>query len=199
LGKPTGRVERFTLAVADPLPDVDAAMATAVRAAVARLKSGGLTIQSIDIASMLAQLVDANTTIMAYEAARVHQERFKEFGDRLGPIADLTREGLAMPVDRYDAARRYAAECRKKVAELFKTTAVILTPAAPGPAPRGLASTGDARLNRPWTTLGTPAISIPMPVGSELPLGLQLAAAHGEDARLLRAAVRIEKILRAKT
>ncbi len=148
---------------------------------------------------MLAQLADAGTTIMAYEAARVHRERFKEFGDRLGPIADLTREGLAMPVDRYDAARRYAAECRKKVAELFKATPVILTPAAPGPAPRGLASTGDARLNRPWTTLGPPAINMPMPVGSELPLGLQLAAAHGEDARLLRAAVRVEELLRAKS
>ena len=199
LGKPTGRVEQFPLAVAEPLPEVDSRMATAVRDAVARLKNGGMTIQSIDIASMLAQLSDTNSTIMAYEGARVHAERLKEFGDRLGPIADLTREGLAMPVDRYAAARRYAAECRKRVAEIFKVTPVILTPAAPGPAPRGLASTGDARLNRPWTTLGTPAISIPLPVGSELPLGLQLAAAHGEDARLLRAAVQVEQILHAKT
>jgi Asp-tRNA(Asn)/Glu-tRNA(Gln) amidotransferase A subunit family amidase len=198
LGRPTGRDENFTLGVPDPLPDVDPAMANAVRSTVARLKSGGILIQPIDITSMLAELVDANTTIMAYEAARVHQERFKQFGDRLGPIADLTRNGLAMPVQRYDAARATAAEWRQKMAALFKATPVILTPAAPGPAPRGLASTGDARLNRPWTTLGTPAISIPMPVGSELPLGLQLAAPPREDARLLRAAVRIEELLRAK-
>jgi Asp-tRNA(Asn)/Glu-tRNA(Gln) amidotransferase A subunit family amidase len=51
-------------------------------------------------------------------------------------------------------------------------------------------------MNRPWTTLGTPAVSIPMPVGPELPLGLQLAAAHGEDARVLRTAVVLEEILR---
>jgi Asp-tRNA(Asn)/Glu-tRNA(Gln) amidotransferase A subunit family amidase len=199
LGKPTGRLERFTLAVADPLPEVDPAMATAVRNAVARLKRGGMTIQSIDIARMLVDLADVNTTIMAYEAARVHQERLEQFGDRLGPIAGLTREGLAMPVDRYDSARRVAAEWRTKMVELFKATPVILTPAAPGPAPRGLASTGDARLNRPWSTLGTPAIGIPMSVGAELPLGLQLAAAPGDDARLLRAAVRIEEILRTKS
>jgi Asp-tRNA(Asn)/Glu-tRNA(Gln) amidotransferase A subunit family amidase len=199
LGKPTAPVERITLGIADPLPEVDAAMATAIRSVMARLKSGGLTIQSVDIASMLAQLVEANITIMAYEGARVHEERFKQFGDRLGPIADLTRDGLAMPVARYDAARRDTAECRKKIGELFKTTPVILTPAAPGPAPRGLASTGDARLNRPWTTLGTPAISIPMPTGTALPLGLQLAAAHGDDGRLLRAAVRIEELLQVKS
>jgi Asp-tRNA(Asn)/Glu-tRNA(Gln) amidotransferase A subunit family amidase len=196
LGKSTGRVEKFALAIPDPLPEVDPPMATALRSTVAQLRRGGMTIQSIDIAGMLTQLAEANATIMAYEAARVHQERFKEFGDRLGPIADLTREGLAMPVDRYDAARRYVDECRKKVAELLKATPVILTPAAPGPAPRGLDSTGDARMNRPWTTLGTPAVSIPMPVGPELPLGLQLAAAHGEDARVLRTAVVLEEILR---
>jgi len=47
----------------------------------------------------------------------------------------------------------------------------------------------------PWTALGTPAISIPMPVGNGLPLGLQLAAERGGDARVLRAAVRVATML----
>jgi Asp-tRNA(Asn)/Glu-tRNA(Gln) amidotransferase A subunit family amidase len=50
-------------------------------------------------------------------------------------------------------------------------------------------------MNAPWTALGTPAISIPLPVGDRLPLGLQLTAAHGQDARLLRAAVRVHELL----
>ena len=37
-------------------------------------------------------------------------------------------------------------------------------------------------MNAPWTTLGTPAISIPMPLKSGLPLGLQLTAKPGQDA-----------------
>ncbi|MFL5257847.1 MAG: hypothetical protein ACJ8AI_34205, partial [Rhodopila sp.] len=41
------------------------------------------------------------------------------------------------------------------------------------PCPEGLSYTGDAKMNAPWTALGTPAISIPMPVGDALPLGLQ--------------------------
>jgi Asp-tRNA(Asn)/Glu-tRNA(Gln) amidotransferase A subunit family amidase len=81
---------------------------------------------------------------------------------------------------------------------MFKATPVILTPAAPGPAPLGLTSTGDSRLNAPWTALGTPAITIPMPVGSALPLGLQLTADHGQDARLLQTALKLERILGTK-
>jgi Asp-tRNA(Asn)/Glu-tRNA(Gln) amidotransferase A subunit family amidase len=43
--------------------------------------------------------------------------------------------------------------------------------------------------------LGTPAITIPMPVGDALPLGLQLTADHGQDSRVIRTAVRLQKML----
>ena len=39
-------------------------------------------------------------------------------------------------------------------------------------------------------------MTIPLPVGSALPLGLQLTADHRQDARLLRTAVRLEGMLR---
>ena len=83
-----------------------------------------------------------------------------------------------------------------QVTELYKATPVILVPSATGPAPLGLASTGDPTMNAPWTALGTPAISIPLPVpDGGLPLGLQLTADHGEDARVLRTAVRLQAML----
>jgi Asp-tRNA(Asn)/Glu-tRNA(Gln) amidotransferase A subunit family amidase len=50
-------------------------------------------------------------------------------------------------------------------------------------------------MNAPWTALGTPAISIPMPVASGLPLGLQLTADHGQDARVIQTAVRMAAML----
>jgi len=34
-----------------------------------------------------------------------------------------------------------------------------------------------------------------MPVGDALPLGLQLTAAHGQDARAIRTAVRMHRML----
>jgi len=45
------------------------------------------------------------------------------------------------------------------------------------------------RMNAPWTALGTPAVSIPMPIASGLPLGLQLTADLNQDARILPAAL----------
>ena len=69
---------------------------------------------------------------------------------------------------------------------------MILVLAAMGPAPLGLSSTGDPRMNAPWTAMGTSAITIPMPVANGLPLGLQLTAEHGQDARVIRTAMRFE-------
>ena len=51
-------------------------------------------------------------------------------------------------------------------------------------------------MNGPWTALGTPAVSIPIPMPSGSPLGLQLTGNHGEDARVLQTAVRLERTLR---
>ena len=84
------------------------------------------------------------------------------------------------------------------MADVFRTHSVVATPAAPGPAPEGLASTGDPRLNTPWTALGVPAISVPMPAGGGLPLGLQLVAAAGADSAdsaLLAIAAEVETSL----
>jgi len=132
---------------------------------------------------------------MFYEGARFHEQRFKEYGARLADMADLVRDGLQIPVERYDEAMRYIAECKTRVAEVYKATPVILVPAATGPAPLGFASTGNPRMNAPWTALGTPAITIPMPVATGLPLGLQLTANHGQDARVIRTAVRLQRML----
>jgi Asp-tRNA(Asn)/Glu-tRNA(Gln) amidotransferase A subunit family amidase len=197
-GSPTGRAEDFALGVADPLPDVDPPMQAAFRDALTRFRRAGLAVRSIDITPMLVRLREAQRTIMFYEGARFHEERYKQYGDRLAHMASLVSEGLQLSVDRYSEARKYVAESRTELAEMFKATPVILTPAAPGPAPLGLTSTGDSRLNAPWTALGTPAITIPMPVGSALPLGLQLTADHGQDARLLQTALKLERILGTK-
>ena len=195
MGHSAGRAEDFALAAPEPIPEVEPAMAAAFQNALLLLRSAGASIQSIDIAGMLANLNDATSTVEFYEGARFHQQRFNEYGSRLADLADLVREGLQISVEGYDEARRYIAECKARVAELYKATPVILSPAAMGPAPLGLASTGDPRMNAPWTALGTPAISVPMPVTGGLPLGLQLTADHGQDARVLRTAARLQTVI----
>jgi Asp-tRNA(Asn)/Glu-tRNA(Gln) amidotransferase A subunit family amidase len=197
MGHSTGRVENVALGAPDPIPEVEPAMAAAFQNAISRLRRAGASIRSIDIAGMLTKLDEATTTVMFYEGARFHEQRYNEHGARLADMADLVREGLLISVDRYDEARRFIVECKARITELYKATPVILVPSATGPAPSGLASTGDARMNAPWTALGTPAISVPLPVRGELPLGLQLTADHGQDARVIRTAVRLQALLGA--
>jgi Asp-tRNA(Asn)/Glu-tRNA(Gln) amidotransferase A subunit family amidase len=195
MGHAAGRTEDFPIGAADLIPEVEPAMAAAFQNALSQLRRAGVSIRPLEIAGMLARSDEATTTVMFYEGAQFHQQRYKEHGSRLADLADLVRDGLLISVTRYDEARRYIAECKARMRELYKATPVILVPAATGPAPRGLASTGDARMNAPWTAMGTPAISIPMPVSSALPLGLQLTADHGEDARVIRTAVRLQTML----
>lgn len=195
LGHSAGPTEDFALGAPQPMPDVEPAMAVASQNALAMLRRSGISVRPVAISEMLDKLNEATSTVEAYEGARFHEQRYKKYGARLAELADLVRKGLDIPLERYDEARKYIAESKGRMAEIYKATPVILAPAATGPAPLGLTSTGDPRMNAPWTALGTPAISIPMQVGSSLPLGLQLTAAPGQDARLLRTAVRLAGLL----
>jgi len=65
----------------------------------------------------------------------------------------------------------------------------ILTPATRGEAPLGLDATGDPIFCSTWTYMGVPSLSLPLMEGENgMPIGVQLVAPRGDDARLLRTA-----------
>jgi Asp-tRNA(Asn)/Glu-tRNA(Gln) amidotransferase A subunit family amidase len=82
------------------------------------------------------------------------------------------------------------------LAETFGQVDVLLTFSAPGAAPKGLASTGDARFNRLWTLMGVPCVNVPAHVvDGGLPVGVQVIAPFGADAKALAAARFVEVAL----
>jgi len=84
------------------------------------------------------------------------------------------------------------------LAETFAEVDVLLTFSAPGAAPKGLASTGDPRFNRLWTLMGTPCVNIPAYVAEGgLPVGVQVIADYGNDAKALAAACFVEEALKS--
>ena len=196
LGEDIGQPEQSSIGAVDPLPQLEPPMAAAYRDALRRLRANGISIHSVDIASLLTQLHEAQQTVMFYEGARFHQTRYAEYGDRLEHMGELVRKGLTISSEQHGKALEFIATSRLRLDRLYADTSIILVPAATGAAPRGLSFTGDSTMNSPWTALGTPAVSIPMAAVGSLPLGLQLTAARGEDARVLRAAVRLARLLK---
>jgi len=137
-------------------------------------------------------LLAVHQVIMAAEVAAQHLDAHPGDIDDLGPrLRAIVQVGALVPAHVLLAAQSCRVQCRRtwqEDAELQRYDALIV-PAAPGTAPRGLESTGDASLNAPWSLLGLPAITIPIALAENgLPLGMQLVAPYGEDARLLTAA-----------
>lgn len=197
LGNTTSADSLVSIAAVNPLPrGIEPAMADAFQQTLARLRRGGAFVRSVELAPLLDRVSDAANTVMFFEGAQFHRARYEEHGDRMADMADLVRKGLQISMAQYDEARGIIADAQRTISTAYRPTPVILVPAATGPAPRGLTSTGDAEANAPWTALGTPAVSIPMPVEKgALPLGLQVTADRGQDAQVLRTASWLYSIL----
>jgi len=103
-------------------------------------------------------------------------------------LRDLIAEGSQTNALRYLAARDGATRYRAGLGDILKDYDAILTPSAPGVAPKGIA-TGNPAFNTLWTLAGLPAVTLPLlQGGGGLPIGVQLVGAFGDDARLLRTA-----------
>ena len=135
--------------------------------------------------------------IMKFEAARALAWEQDNHRDLLSPgIRTRLDDGWAISRGRYDQAKTTAGDARKQFADLMRSFDVLLTLAAPGEAPKGLASTGDSIFNGLWTLLGVPCITLPRGKGAAgLPLGIQLVGAAGEDTALLARAQWVTKAL----
>jgi len=97
--------------------------------------------------------------------------------------------GKAIPARDYIAALDWREVLNSALDEIFERCDAILTPATPGPAPEGIASTGTSIYNGLWTLCGTPVVTLPLFQASNgLPMGVQLIGPRGGDARLLRTA-----------
>lgn len=172
-------------------PEMEAAMADTAD----RLRAAGLDVRQTAAPTSFLQLSEATLTVFAKEAAEVHRRRFDEFGERIGAkLAALVVRGRAIAEDEYAGAQSAIQAAARDFAEFAKLYPIALTPAALGPAPIGLGSTGDPAANAPWTALGGPAVSIPMPVEG-MPLGLQMSSAVGSDSALLATARLLERLL----
>ena len=111
----------------------------------------------------------------------------RERPDALRPITrERIERGLALD-DRARARATARVEAqRDRLRQVFREFDALLTLAAPGEAPLGLGSTGNAVFSAIWTLTGVPAVTLPLLRGADgMPIGVQVIGARGADGKLL--------------
>jgi Asp-tRNA(Asn)/Glu-tRNA(Gln) amidotransferase A subunit family amidase len=161
------------------------------REAFAELCSAlGERVAEIELPESARNVLDWHRTVMEAEMAANLELEWERGADRLSASlrAQLER-GRAVTALDYQKALARMPLLNEALAETLQRFDAILTPAAPGTAPKGLDSTGDPAFCTLWTFCGMPALSLPLMRGANgLPIGAQLVAQRGDDARLLRTA-----------
>ena len=157
----------------------------------------GIALREVSMPAALAGLMEAQKTIMAYEAARSLETEFTQHRDQLSThIQVLVSTGQATTEAAYQAALALAQTGREQIAALMQGADALLVPAAPGEAPVGLAATGDPIFSRVWNLLHLPCVSVPGLRGPNgLPIGMQLVGHPGGERRLLEVAKALQPAL----
>jgi Asp-tRNA(Asn)/Glu-tRNA(Gln) amidotransferase A subunit family amidase len=173
--------------------DMQRAVETAAKAAA----GAGARVEEVALPAILEDAWRAHPVIQDYEAYRALAFEYDRHRERVAPMTrEVLDKAAAITADAYDAARRTTRLARQAFGELMTDHDVLLTPSAPGAAPRGLGSTGSPIFNRLWTLMGAPATNVPGladPAG--LPLGIQVVGRFGRDRATLEAALFVEQVI----
>ncbi len=174
---------------------------TALEDVARRLAAGGATVSDLDLPpALFGDWSIMHRRIANFEAARNFGYEKHGFRSMISKALGegRIRDGEGIPLADYIEAQRLAEAMRAWADETLARYDVVLTPAAAGEAPEGLAATGSAEFNSLWTLLYTPCLTLPHGAGPRgLPLGVQLVAERYEDERLFAAAGWVEATLAA--
>ena len=177
------------LALLDEFPwtPVDCDADDTLEAGATKLRVAGADIESVFLPEALRDTPAVHRTIMLHEAARnlgeLQQRHRAQFSATLNAALD---EGRAISTRDYESALRRRSEAVQAAGEWMAAYDAVIAPPTPAGAPVGLERTGDPSCCTFASLLGAPAVSLPIAFdAARMPLGMQLLASPGADARLL--------------
>ncbi len=161
-----------------------------VRSFRALVQQLGEQIETVDLPSVFDETIDCHKTIMEADIALSYSAEYKRDSLKLSnALCDAIERGQKILATDYNRALKKIPLFNRHLNPIFSDYDAILTPAATGQAPHGLASTGNPIFCTIWTLCGAPSISLPILKGVDgLPLGVQLVGMRENDARLLNTA-----------
>ena len=151
------------------------------------LGRAGATVSQRELPEGIAALTSAHPVVMNNESARALGWELSTAREQ---ISEGLRERLEFGLSRSEAevVQGYAVFAAAQAAFPAATEGldVLVTPSAPGQAPKGLEWTGDPAFNLIWTSLHVPCVTVPAGEGPDgLPLGIQVVGRRGEDRAVL--------------
>ena len=195
---PTISTPRIGIVTQDFAGAPDPSGAEAVRIATKAAERAGASVRALALPEIVAEAWRVHPIVQEFEA---HQALAWEYRENYDAVAPLLRarldESRGAPPAAYDEAMGITDRARHALSKLFEEVDLLLTLSAPGAAPKGLDSTGDARYNRLWTLMGVPCVNVPTLIADGgLPVGVQVIARYGADAEALTAARFVEEALK---
>ena len=176
--------ETKVVIIDDPLiSDCEADMWNAFNSELKRFSTLGYNIQWRKSPIPFKQLATLHWTAMIYEAARALSWLSEYPKALIGyRLREVLAEGSEITNENYFSARSEINYLRKIFFDTFDRSNAFYWPATPGPAPKGIESTGEPKYIAPWTTLGGPILTLTTNQNSnDLPLGCLLSGHPGSD------------------
>jgi Asp-tRNA(Asn)/Glu-tRNA(Gln) amidotransferase A subunit family amidase len=171
--------------------------AVALRIAADAAARAGAQVCDLPLPDIVAQAWRIHPTIQFFEAHQALAWEYRANRDAMPPkLRARLDETAGITPAAYDEAWAITLAARAALAKTFEATDVLLTFSAPSAAPKGLGSTGNTRFNLLWTLMGVPCVNVPAHVAEGgLPVGVQIIAPFGADAKALAAARFVEAAL----
>ncbi len=120
-----------------------------------------------------------------------HYKHYTEQGQASlsSQVQGAIEQGGQRTAVEYLAALASREVLNRALEPLFAVADVLVMPSAPDHAPQDRNTTGDPVFNGIWTLCGTPSLTLPLfQAENDMPIGVQLVAPRGADARLLHVA-----------
>lgn len=166
---------------------VDALAQEALLSLVAEL---GSCIAEVELHPSVANALPLHKTVMEAEMNANLRPLIEAAGGHASAMTlALLERGSKVNATEYLHALERMSLATSGFDEYFDHFDAIVVPAALGPAPQGLESTGDPVMSTIWTFAGLPCISLPLlQTDDGQPIGVQLVGRLHDDGRLLRTA-----------
>ena len=180
-------------------PAVEPPVRARVEEALERFGRAGHELVDVDVPEL--DLADeALGAIVLKEAYDVHRHLLEVEGDNYGDnTRALLEAGSQVGEERYQQALVHRQRITEGFARVFERVDVLAGPTVAYPAPHEDPPVGtpegdvEARFTGPYNLAGIPAVSLPCGLADgNLPVGLQLASASGNDELLLSVAAAYE-------